>query len=102
MNIFKHHNAAVINHDSKDQMNDNDWALAALKVCYAWVAALIANFSDVVLGLTLSQWVQIAALVFTLAQFFFLMRDKWWRDRKQQRGRRRAQNDRSKQANERA
>lgn len=99
MNIFKHHNGDAINTQSQNQMNDNDSALAYLKIIYAWVAAGIAKVSAVVFGLSLSDWVQVAALLFTLAQLFFLFRDKWWRDRKQRRSTRRPQNDRSKATN---
>ena len=32
-------------------------------------------------GIPLSTWVMIATLVYTLLQVYFLLRDKWWRER---------------------
>lgn len=33
------------------------------------------------LGLPLSDWIIIVTIVYTVLQIFFLLRDKWWRDR---------------------
>lgn len=93
MKLFRHHNADSITRDGA--MNDNETLLAMLKIAVAWIAASIAKASAVVCGLTLSQWVQVSALLFTLAQLYFLLRDKWWRDPKRKRPSRRAQYDRS-------
>lgn len=34
-----------------------------------------------VLGLTLNEWVAIATLLYLALQAYFLVRDKWWRER---------------------
>ena len=34
-----------------------------------------------ILGLTLNEWVAIATLLYIALQAFFLVRDKWWRER---------------------
>lgn len=96
MNIFKHHNAGVVGHNAHSKMQDHhETPLAFLKIFIAWVMAGVAKASEVVLGLTLAEWVQIAALLFTVAQLLFLVRDKWWRDPKRKSKRRKAQYDRS-------
>lgn len=56
-------------------MNDHDTHLAFWKLLVAWVGALLG-------GVTLSQLVLLATLVYTVAQTFFLLRDKWWRQRR--------------------
>jgi multisubunit Na+/H+ antiporter MnhF subunit len=94
MNLFKHHNAAAL-HQSGSKMNDNDTIMGVLKIIIAWIVATFSSMSERVMALDLAHWVQVVALVFTLAQMFFLIRDKWWRDRKRRRGNRRAQYDRS-------
>ena len=33
-------------------------------------------------GVVLSDWVMILTIAYTLAQLYFLLRDKWWRQRK--------------------
>ena len=38
-------------------------------------------------GVVLSDWVMILTIVYTLAQLVFLLRDKWWRQRKDRNGR---------------
>lgn len=40
-------------------------------------------------GVVLSDWVMIITIVYTLFQLFFLLRDKWWRQRKDKNGRKR-------------
>lgn len=35
-------------------------------------------------GVVLSDWVMLLTIVYTLAQLFFLLRDKWYRPRKAQ------------------
>jgi len=94
MNLFKHHNAAAL-HQSSGKMNDNDTIMGFFKIILAWVVAAFSSMSERVMALDLAHWVQIAALAFTLFQLLFLLRDKWWRDRKQRRNKRRAQYDRS-------
>lgn len=37
-------------------------------------------------GVSLPDLVMIATLVYTLVQLFFLLRDKWWRQRKDKNG----------------
>lgn len=38
-------------------------------------------------GVVLSDWVMILTIAYTLAQLYFLLRDKWWRQRKDRNGR---------------
>lgn len=38
-------------------------------------------------GVGLSDWVLIVTLAYTFLQIYFLLRDKWWRKRKEQHGR---------------
>ena len=38
-------------------------------------------------GVGLADWLLAVTLVYTLAQLFFLLRDKWWRQRKDRNGR---------------
>lgn len=54
-------------------MNDNETKVAAFKISLLTVAGAVAE-------VTLERWLTIAILVYTLAQLFFLVRDKWWRD----------------------
>lgn len=89
MSIFKHHNHATLGQHASKPMTDNETHWAFLKIFFAWLAAAIAELFDTVTRLSLAEWVQFAALVFTLAQTFFLFRDKWWRERKQRRTARR-------------
>lgn len=37
-------------------------------------------------GVVLSDWVMILTIIYTLAQLFFLLRDKWWAKRKDKHG----------------
>lgn len=39
------------------------------------------------LGVGLADWVLIVTLIYTVAQLFFLLRDKWYRPRKERNGR---------------
>jgi hypothetical protein len=39
-----------------------------------------------VFGVGLSDWVLIATLVYTVLQLYFLLRDKWYRPRKERNG----------------
>lgn len=94
MSIFKHHNAAALDQPAS-KMNDNDTPLAFVKILVAWIVATFSTIAERIMALDLAHWVQLAALVFTLFQLLFLLRDKWWRDRKQRRNKRRAQYDRS-------
>jgi len=40
-------------------------------------------------GVSLADWVLISTLLYTGVQLFFLLRDKWWRQRKDRNGRKR-------------
>jgi hypothetical protein len=60
-----------VNHDHETQA-------AITKVAAAWIAGLI--------GMRLSDWVLAATLTYTVLQCFFLLRDKWWRERKSKKG----------------
>lgn len=82
MSLFKHDNPVTIGTNQSKHMNDNDTLWAFLKIAFAWVAAGIAKLFDTAAQMSLAEWVQFAALIFTLAQTFFLFRDKWWRERK--------------------
>lgn len=95
MTIFKPDNHTVLGAHSENQMNDSDTPWAFLKILVAWVCAGVAKASTVVFNLTLAEWVQVVALIFTLVQLFFLLRDKWWRDPKRKRRKLDAQYDRS-------
>ena len=55
--------------------NDQDPHTAFLKVLLAWFGGAVGN-------MTLSSGVLAATLLYTLVQTFFLLRDKWWRERK--------------------
>jgi hypothetical protein len=33
-------------------------------------------------GLSLSDWVLVTSILYAVMQMFFLLRDKWWRERK--------------------
>lgn len=54
-------------------MNDNETKVAAFKIALLTLAGAVAE-------VTLERWLTIAILVYTLAQLYFLVRDKWWRD----------------------
>lgn len=56
-------------------MNENETKVAAFKIALLTLAGAVAE-------VTLERWLTIAILVYTLAQLFFLVRDKWWRDPK--------------------
>ena len=57
-------------------MNDNTDSMTLIsKVLLAWVIGGIGN-------MTLSRMTMWAALLYSLVQTYFLMRDKWWRERK--------------------
>ena len=55
-------------------MEDNETRVAAFKITLLTLAGAVAE-------ITLERWLTIAILVYTLAQLFFLVRDKWWRER---------------------
>lgn len=54
-------------------MHENETKVAALKIG-------VLTFAGAVAEVTLERWLTIAILIYTLAQLFFLIRDKWWRD----------------------
>lgn len=54
-------------------MNENETKVAAIKIT-------MLTFAGAVAEVTLERWLTIAILVYTLAQLYFLVRDKWWRD----------------------
>lgn len=53
---------------------ENNHTYNCFKVALAWFLAILGE-------VTLSGAVQTAALVFTVLQIYFLLRDKWWRER---------------------
>ena len=55
-------------------MNDQDIHAAVLKVSPPAIA-----FAS---GITLNDWVAIVTIIYVVIQGFFLLRDKWWRDKK--------------------
>lgn len=55
-------------------MNDNETKVAAFKITLLTTAGAVAE-------ITLERWLTIAILLYTLAQLYFLVRDKWWRER---------------------
>ncbi len=55
-------------------MENNETRVAAFKITLLTLAGAVAE-------ITLERWLTIAILVYTLAQLFFLVRDKWWRER---------------------
>ena len=55
-------------------MNENPYT-AIFKVGLVWVVGAIGN-------MTLSRVTMLSALAYSLVQTYFLMRDKWWRERK--------------------
>lgn len=57
------------------KMNENDTKIAAAKITIISLGAYVAEIA-------LERWLTLAILAYTLAQFYFLVRDKWWRDRK--------------------
>jgi hypothetical protein len=54
-------------------MNDNETKIAASKITLLTLAGAVSEIA-------LERWLTIAILVYTLAQLYFLVRDKWWRD----------------------
>lgn len=54
-------------------MDNNETRVAAFKIA-------LLTFAGAVAEVTLERWLTIAILVYTLAQLYFLVRDKWWRD----------------------
>lgn len=48
---------------------------------YAKTSPPIAVGITYLAGIPLSTWVLIATLVYTMLQTYFLLRDKWWRER---------------------
>lgn len=54
-------------------MNENETKVAAFKITLLTLAGAVAE-------VTLERWLTIAILLYTLAQLYFLVRDKWWRD----------------------
>ncbi|MDR2326409.1 MAG: hypothetical protein LBE51_13530 [Acidovorax sp.] len=54
-------------------MNENETKVATIKIT-------MLTFAGAVAEVTLERWLTIAILVYTLAQLYFLVRDKWWRD----------------------
>ena len=81
MSFFHTHNSHPSNGGT--EMNDNETPIGFLKIVYVWLATVVANKAAVVMNMALADWLQVAALIFTLAQLYFLVRDRWWRDRKQ-------------------
>lgn len=63
-------------------MNENETKVAAFKIA-------LLTFAGAVAEITLERWLTIAILIYTIAQLYFLVRDKWWRDpqRKARKGR---------------
>lgn len=55
--------------------NHDDTGWVWFKVALAWVGWFIGS-------VTLTQWVMLATLIYTVTNTIFLLRDKWWRDRK--------------------
>lgn len=80
MHIFSNHNADPTTEGN--EMNDNETPWAMLKLAFAWLLYSLAKLADKLSDVSLANWIQIVVLLLTLAQLFFLMRDKWWRDRK--------------------
>ena len=54
-------------------MTDNEIHSAVLKASPPTIA--------VASGLTLNDWVAVVTIVYVVIQVFFLVRDKWWRER---------------------
>ena len=54
-------------------MENNETRVAAFKIA-------LLTFAGAVAEVTLERWLTIAILIYTLAQLYFLIRDKWWRD----------------------
>lgn len=59
---------------TKDSSVDHNENHTFLKVFVAWIGTVYGSIS-------LNDLVLIATLVFTVAQIFFTIRDRWWRDR---------------------
>jgi hypothetical protein len=55
------------------QDHESNWAAA--KIAIAWIGVTFGS-------ITLSQLAICSTIVFTVLQTFFLLRDKWWRERK--------------------
>ncbi len=80
MSLFKTDNwTSLIRHPLA---NMNDTPLAILKIALAWLAAAFAKVSETAMKVELVHLVQVAALLFTVLQIVFLIRDKWWRQRR--------------------
>lgn len=60
-------------------MNDNETKVAAFKITLLTMAGAVSEIA-------LERWLTIAILVYTLAQLYFLLRDKWWRDPSRKKG----------------
>lgn len=56
-------------------MENNETKVAAFKITLLTLAGAVSEIA-------LERWLTIAILVYTLAQLYFLVRDKWWRDAK--------------------
>ena len=54
-------------------MHENETKVAAFKITLLTMAGAVAE-------VTLERWLTIAILIYTLAQLYFLIRDKWLRD----------------------
>ena len=67
-------------------MENNETRVAAFKIA-------LLTFAGAVAEVTLERWLTIAILVYTLAQLYFLIRDKWWRDPERSKEKEGAQND---------
>lgn len=63
-------------------INHSDLATEAVKAGPA-----IAVSGLTFMGVALSDWLILLTIVYTLAQLGFLVRDKWWRQRKGKNGR---------------
>ena len=58
----------------RTSVNDQEIHAAVLKVSPPAIA-----FAS---GITLNDWVAIVTIIYVIIQGFFLLRDKWWRDKK--------------------
>lgn len=67
-------------------MENNETRVAAFKITLLTLAGAVAE-------VTLERWLTIAILIYTLAQLYFLIRDKWWRDPERFKEKEGAQND---------
>jgi hypothetical protein len=55
--------------------NDHDTNVGTIKIVVAWLLATIGS-------VTLNEIAVVSTIVFTVLQSFFLIRDKWWRERR--------------------